>query len=136
MSDSLDDRLEKQKTAGSAKQQAYVQAMKERVAREEAKRLAERVPRATAHFTEMRTAIATRIGQLARAKKGQPGLESLTPFPVSSEFDGGKGGDITAEADTAHAVWLEFVDWGHKNGLAVDMVPMDEGKHGVRVAVA
>jgi len=138
MSDSLDDRLGKQKASGSAKQQAYVQAMRDRVAREEAQRLANRVPRAEAHFAEMKTTIATRISQLARAKKGQPGLESLVPFPVSNEFDGSKGEalDVRQPTDTAHGVWTEFVEWGAKNGLALDMVAIDDGKNGVRVSVA
>ena len=138
MSDSLDDRLGKQKAAGSAKQQAYLQAMRDRVAREDAERMANRVPRAEAYFTEMKTAIATRIGQLARAKKGQPGLESLVPFPVSNEFDGSKGAgrDVRQPDDTAHAVWLSFVAWGQQNGLAVDMVGIEDGKNGIRVAVA
>ncbi len=137
MSDSLDDRLGKQKAAGSAKQVAYLQAMRDRVAREDAERLANRIPRAEAYFAEMKTAIATRIGQLARAKKGQPGLESLVPFPVSNEFDGTKveGRDVRLPEDAAHAVWLAFVEWGSTNGLAVDMVALDNG-FGVRVSVA
>jgi hypothetical protein len=137
MSDSLDDRLGKQKAAGSAKQQAYLQAMRDRVARMEAERLANRVPRAESYFAEMKTTIATRIGQLARAKKGQPGLESLVPFPVSNEFDGskGEGRDVRLPDDTAHAVWLEFVAWGEKNGLALDMVAIENGQMGVRVSV-
>ena len=136
MSDSLDDRLTKQKAAGSAKQQAYVQAMRERVAREEAARMANRIPRAEAYFTEMKTAIAIRIGKLAKAKKGQPGLDSLVPFPVIPEFDGSKGPerDIRLESDTAHGVWLAFVAWGATNGLALDMVPVAEGQ-GVRVSL-
>jgi hypothetical protein len=136
MSDSLDDRLTKQKAAGSAKQQAYVQAMRDRVAREEAQRMANRIPRAEAYFTEMKTAIATRIGKLAKAKKGQPGLESLVPFPVTAEFDGSKGPerDVRLESDTAHGVWLAFVAWGQQNGLALDMVPIAEGQ-GVRVSL-
>ena len=138
MSDSLDDRLTKQKAAGSAKQQAYLQAMRDRVAREDAERMANRVPRAEAYFTEMKTAIATRIGQLARAKKGQPGLESLVPFPVSQEFDGtkGVGRNISEPDDTAHAVWTAFVEWGATNGLALDLVAIEDGRFGVRVAVA
>ena len=137
MSDSLDDRLGKQKAAGSAKQQAYLQAMRDRVAREDAERMAQRIPRAQAYFADMKTAIATRIGQLARAKKGQPGLESLVPFPVLGEFDGTKvaGRDVRLEDDTAHGVWLEFVEWGKTNGLAVDMVAIEDGQFGVRVAV-
>ncbi len=136
MSDSLDDRLGKQKAAGSAKQQAYLQAMRDRIAREEADRLAKRVPRAESYFDEMKIAIAKRIGQLASAKKGQPGLESLVPFPVSSEFDGSKGGDVRQPEDTANATWLAFVEWGSKNGLAVDMVEIEDQRLGVRVAVA
>lgn len=138
MSDSLDDRLDKQKAAGSAKQQAYLTAMRDRVAREDARRMAERVPRAEAHFAELKTAIATRIGQLAKAKKGQPGLESLKPFAVSNEFDGSKGDgrDVRLAEDTANGVWLAFVEWGQKNGLAVDMVAVEDGKNGVRVSVA
>ncbi len=137
MSDSLDDRLTKQKAAGSAKQQAYVQAMRDRVAREEAERMANRIPRAEAYFTNMKTAIAVRIGKLAKAKKGQPGLESLVPFPVTPEFDGSKGPerDVRLESDTAHAVWVAFVDWGTQNGLALDMVPLPEGGQGVRVSL-
>ena len=125
MSDSLDDRLGKQKAAGSAKQQAYLQAMRDRVAREDAERMAQRVPRAQAYFSEMKTAIATRIGQLARAKKGQPGLESLVPFPVSGEFDGTKvaGRDVRIEHDSAHGVWLEFVEWGE---IGVAVVEVDD----------
>ena len=138
MSDSLDDRLTKQKAAGSAKQQAYLQAMRDRVAREDAERMANRIPRAEAYFTEMKTAIATRIGQLARAKKGQPGLESLVPFPVLPEFDGSKGAgrNISEADDTAHAVWTAFVEWGATNGLALDLVAIEDGRFGVRVAVA
>jgi len=138
MSDSLDDRLGKQKAAGSAKQVAYLQAMRDRVAREDAQRMADRVPRAEAHFTEMKTTIATRIGQLARAKKGQPGLESLVPFPVSSEFDGSKGAerDVREASDSAHGVWTAFVAWGAENGLALDMVAIEDGKSGIRVSVA
>jgi hypothetical protein len=138
MSDSLDDRLGKQKAAGSAKQLAYLQAMRDRVAREEAQRVATRIPRAEAYFTEMRTTIAARIGQLARAKKGQPGLESLVPFPVSNEFDGSKGADrdVRNAGDTAHEVWTTFVKWGADNGLALDMVAIEDGKNGIRVSVA
>lgn len=138
MSDSLDDRLTKQKAAGSAKQQAYLQAMRDRVARDDAEKLANRVPRAEAYFAEMKITIAKRIGQLASAKKGQPGLESLVPFPVSSEFDGTKHADrdVRLPTDTAHACWLEFVEWGSKNGLSVDMVPIADGKNGVRIEVA
>lgn len=135
MSDSLDDRLGKQKAAGSAKQAAYLQAMRDRVAREEAQRLANRIPRAETYFNEMKVAIATKIGQLAKAKKGQPGLESLVPFPVSAEFDGSKGGDIRNEVDTANGVWLAFVEWGTKNGLALDMVPVEDHRLGVRVSL-
>lgn len=138
MSDSLDDRLTKQKSAGSAKQQAYVQAMRDRVAREDAERMSNRIPRAEAYFTEMKAAIATRIGQLARAKKGQPGLESLVPFPLLQEFDGSKGAgrNISQPDDTANAVWTAFVEWGGTNGLALDLVAIEEGRFGVRVAVA
>lgn len=138
MSDSLDDRLEKQKAAGSAKQQAYLTAMRERVARDDAQKMADRIPRAEAHFEALKAAIATRIGKLARAKKGQPGLESLTPFEVSNEFDGTRNPtrDVRLPDDSAHAVWLAFVEWGQKNGLAVDMVAMADGHMGVRVAVA
>lgn len=138
MSDSLDDRLTKQKAAGSAKQQAYLQAMRDRVARDDAEKLAQRVPRAEAYFAEMKTAIAKRIGQLASAKKGQPGLESLVPFPVSNEFDGTKNPerDVRLADDTANACWLEFVAWANKNGLSVEMIPLVDGKNGIRVEVA
>jgi len=138
MSDSLDDRLTKQKAAGSAKQLAYLQAMRDRVARDDAEKLAQRVPRAEAYFAGMKTTIAKRIGQLASARKGQPGLESLVPFPVLNEFDGSKNPtrDVRLAEDTAHAVWLEFLAWGQKNGLSLEMVLLGDNAQGIRVEVA
>jgi hypothetical protein len=138
MIDKLEDRLDKQKAAGASKQQAYVEAMKARVAREEAERLANRVPRAQAHFTELKTAIATQIARFARARKGRPGIESIQPFPVAREFDGTKGAhlDVRNAEDPAHGVWTAFVAWGKENRLSLEMVPMENGAHGVRIAVA
>ncbi len=138
MLDKLEDRLDKQKAAGSTKQQAYVEAMKARVAREEAERLANRVPRAEAHFTEIKTAIATQIARFARARKGRPGIESIQPFPLAREFDGTKGAelDVRNAADPAHGIWTAFVAWGAENRLSLDIVPMENGSHGIRVAVA
>ena len=92
MLDKLEDRLGKQKATVSSKQTAYVQAMKARVAREEAERLANRIPRAEAHFNELKSAITVQIARFARVRKGRPGIESLKPFPVAREFDGFKEG--------------------------------------------
>jgi len=138
MIDKLEDRLDKQKAAGTSKQQAYVEAMKARVAREEAERLANRVPRAEAHFTEIKTAIATQIARFARARKGRPGIESIRPFEVAREFDGFKGAhlDVRNPEDPAHHVWQAFIAWGAENRLDLTMVQVENGGHGVRVAVA
>ena len=57
MQDTLTDRLAKQKTAGDSSKQAYVQAMQERNAKIDAENLANRVPRATAFVTGLRTEI-------------------------------------------------------------------------------
>ncbi len=138
MLDKLEDRLGKQKAAGSDKQQAYVQAMKARVAREEAERLANRIPRAEAQFTEIKSQIATQIARFARARKGRPGIESIKPFPIAREFDGFKGAhlDVRNPEDPAHDVWQQFVAWGAENRLALAMVQLEDGSHGIRVGLA
>ncbi len=138
MLDKLEDRLEKQKTTVTSKQAAYVQAMKARVAREEAERLANRIPRAEAHFNELKSAITVQIARFARVRKGRPGIESLKPFPVAREFDGFKGAhlDVRQAEDVAHPIWQAFVAWGAENRLVLEMVPLANGEHGVRVSVA
>lgn len=138
MLDKLEDRLEKQKAAGSTKQQAYVEAMKARVAREEAERLANRIPRAEAQFNEIKTAIAVQIARFARARKGRPGIESIKPFELAREFDGFKGPhlDVRNPEDPAHPVYQAFLAWGAENRLDLTMVQIENGAHGIRVGLA
>ncbi len=138
MLDKLEDRLDKQKAAGTSKQQAYVEAMKARVAREEAERLANRIPRAEAQFNEIKTAIAVQIARFARARKGRPGIESIKPFEIAREFDGFKGPhlDVRNPEDPAHDVYRAFIAWGAENRLDLTMVQVENGAHGIRVSVA
>ena len=138
MLDKLEDRLGKQQATVTSKQTAYVAAMKARVAREEAERLANRIPRAEKHFAELKSAITVQIARFARVRKGRPGIESLKPFPVAREFDGFKGAhlDVRNAEDLAHHVWAAFVAWGAENRLELEMVEIENGEHGVRVSVA
>jgi hypothetical protein len=138
MLDKLEDRLEKQKNTVASRQVAYVEAMKARVAREEAERLANRIPRAEAHFTEIKTAIAVQIARFARARKGRPGIESIKPFEVAREFDGFKGAnlDVRNPQDPAHEIYQAFIAWGAENRLELTMVQTENGAHGIRVSVA
>jgi hypothetical protein len=138
MLDKLEDRLGKQKSTVASRQAAYVEAMKARVAREEAERLANRIPRAEKQFQELKDAITVQIARFARARKGRPGIESIKPFPVSREFDGFKGAhlDVRRAEDPAHQVWQAFVGWGAENRLVLEMVPIENGEHGIRVSVA
>ena len=111
MSDSLEDRLTKQKNAGEAKRQAYVAAMQARAAKIDADNFAKRVPRATEFFVGLRKEIARKIGA----------DEDLEPFPIPPEFDGSKvpERDIRMLDDAGHQVWLEFKKWGSDNGLLI-----------------
>lgn len=111
MSDSLEDRLSKQKNAGDAKRQAYLAAMQQRAAKIEADNFAKRVPRATEYFVGLRKEIARKIG----------GDEDLDPFTLPPEFDGTKMAerDLRRDDDAAHPVWLEFKKWGTDNGLLI-----------------
>ncbi len=113
MSDSLEDRLNKQKTAGDAKRQAYLAAMQARAAKIDAENFAKRVPRVIEYFIGLRKAIARMIGA----------DEDLAPFPVPPEFDGSKVAerDIRVADDSGHPVWLEFEKWGKDNGLLIIM---------------
>lgn len=113
MSDSLEDRLSKQKNAGEAKQQAYLAAMQQRAAKIDADNFAKRVPRATEYFIGLRKEIARKIGA----------DEDLAPFAVPPEFDGAKvpERDFRLPDDAAHPVWLEFEKWGKDNGLLILM---------------
>jgi hypothetical protein len=136
--DSLTDRLAKQKTAGDSARQAYVQAMQERNAKIDAENLRNRVPRATAFVTGLRTEIVRKIGQMAKQRKKQQVVDdSLGPFPVPKEFDGSKGTDrdLRQPEDTAHAVWAEFVQWGADNGLRIEMFAASPTATSVRVTV-
>lgn len=111
MSDSLEDRLSKQKNAGDAKRQAYLVAMQQRAAKTEADNFAKRVPRATEYFVGLRKEIARKIGA----------DEDLEPFALPPEFDGTKVAerDLRRDDDAAHPVWLEFEKWGRDNGLLI-----------------
>jgi len=113
VSDSLEDRLSKQKNAGEAKQQAYLAAMQQRAAKIDADNFAKRVPRATEYFVGLRKEIARKIGA----------DEDLAPFTVPPEFDGAKvpERDFRLPEDAAHPVWLEFEKWGKDNGLLILM---------------
>lgn len=113
MSDSLEDRLSKQKSAGEAKRQAYLVAMQQRAAKIDADNFAKRVPRATEYFIGLRKEIARKIGA----------DEDLAPFLVPPEFDGTKvpERDFRLPDDAAHPVWLEFEKWGKDNGLLILM---------------
>ncbi len=113
MSDSLEDRLSKQKTAGEAKQQAYLAAMQQRAAKIDADNFAKRVPRAIEYFIGLRKEIARKIGA----------DEDLAPFTVPPEFDGTKvpERDFRLPDDAANPVWLEFEKWGKDNGLLILM---------------
>ena len=137
MQDTLTDRLAKQKTAGDSSKQAYVQAMQERNAKIDAENLANRVPRATAFVTGLRTEIVRKISQMAKQKKKQISDDALGPFPVPKEFDGTKGAerDLRQPEDTAHTVWADFVQWGADNGLRIEMFAATASTTSVRVAV-
>lgn len=137
MQDTLTDRLAKQKTAGDSSKQAYVQAMQERNAKIDAENLANRVPRATAFVTALRTEIVRKISQMAKQKKKQISDDALGPFPVPKEFDGTKGAerDLRQPEDTAHTVWADFVQWGADNGLRIEMFAATASTTSVRVAV-
>lgn len=113
MSDSLEDRLSKQKTAGEAKQQAFLAAMQQRAAKIDADNFAKRVPRAIEYFIGLRKEIARKIGA----------DEDLAPFTVPPEFDGTKVAerDFRLPDDAANPVWLEFEKWGKDNGLLILM---------------
>jgi hypothetical protein len=129
VSDSLTDRLDKQKSANAAKA-AYVEAMKARVARIDAENFANRIPRATEFLDGVKTELVRRITSMTGKKKNKaPAVDILAPFPVPKEFDGTKGPDrdIRAESDTAHAVWAGFVKWGSDNGLTLVMITEPAG---------
>ncbi len=131
MSDSLTDRLDKQKSANAAKA-AYVEAMKARTARIDAEQFAQRIPRVTTFLDGVRNELISRITSMANAGKKKskaPAVDILAPFPVPKEFDGFKGPDrdIRNESDVAHDVWAGFVKWGTDNGLNLIMVSDDSG---------
>jgi hypothetical protein len=133
VSDSLTDRLDKQKSANAAKL-AYVEKMKERAARIDAEQFAQRIPRATEFLNGVRDELVRRITSMAAAasakkKSKAPVVDILAPFPVPKEFDGFKGPerDIRNEQDIAHEVWAGFVKWGTDNGLKLVMVTETAG---------
>lgn len=123
MSDSLDDRLSKQKTAVDAKRQAYLKAMRQRAAKIEADNLAQRIPRAETFFEGLKTEIVRRITDLAARDADMHADDAMAPLQVPAEFDGSKSPDLDVRLpeDTAHATWLTFSKWGSDNGLKIEV---------------